>query len=857
MRVVLNAWGLRNGTESGDSVDGLLPDPSFEQVYTWLDLYSMAPRVETLGTPIKIGEWVTNGSDLLFQDQFAVRSESDLPIRRSRFSDLWFHIGRISKGGRKLWFTKHLLKMHGTFDYIHMLNIMWATVIFKDEWFEHLVQLGAFDDGSEHFVVVTKWLNKILKTHVNDIPNKFLYYENQSLTGYRTLPFPGFDLVEESRSYAHGGQDAHHMPTGYTFRSIAERVLKMNVSFVPYISFDDYIRSAKWATGGSSSRGYLHFTTGDGKEHKIKARKNFVLDVVSIEDLIQSARSSRRQTNIILIKNELSKVRLAVASDLETYLRLCWLMIFIGEDYKQWSGSTIDESVSETTHRLESMLRLCAEGFGLPYDYENFEHQPLTDELVTITDVVLSQGRVNIPSDYVSDWEAILKDTLESFYMSTLILHKGYGNPVEHAWAVIGGLMSGLRITALVGNGWNTVMTEAASITLQQAGVSTLTIRRYFRGDDSAIFTKSASVARLFALAMKKVGAKGGEGKFSVQSHAMEFLRVWFDTRCHGYPARALPGLTQRKPWSNEPWSPDSVIKSILDVTLILQRRGLDTIDVWASMSSYWCQKHHLPKSVLQVPISLGGLGLEFWDGHTELSMPMPTINKVEFRFKGVTEYRTNKVIALATETSIPITHEQASNIASRQLQDVLAADDVPSVAVILRNKWKSELHKIRTVHGSDRRPIIRNTNIDLTKLQSIEATGEAYDQWQRYLWGMRGTFGRYRREYLKLQSVKLLLREAKMGVRQWLRSQYPTMFDSLPKGYHLSDALDWLGGVTPIPSSELHPMLKSLSDNAAVMMVKKVPLRGMRRTAALNIYGKITSSLVYHSPLSQVLYRW
>jgi len=90
-------------------------------------------------------------------------------------------------------------------------------------------------------------------------------------------------------------------------------------------------------------------------------------------------------------------------------------------------------------------------------------------------------------------------------------------------------------------------------------GIPTETIRRYLHGDDSAIYVHNLATGAAMKLPYEAIGAKSGEGKFSLQNHQMELLCVWFNQRCRGFPARAIPGLTQRKPWSSPPWSKDMV----------------------------------------------------------------------------------------------------------------------------------------------------------------------------------------------------------------------------------------------------------------------------------------------------------
>jgi len=221
--------------------------------------------------------------------------------------------------------------------------------------------------------------------------------------------------------------------------------------------------------------------------YKVKARKNFVLDCVELDQIWKACEQYKGQVNYTLVKSELGKVRLAVAGDLPTYLMMTWVTSLLQGAYKQWPGNTLEESVSEQTDRMCRMLKLCSICFGLPYDYKGFEKQPTTDELRVLFKFVLRNARKALPANLsVTDFDSVADRILMVLDRDVLVARF---DEVIKKFNVTGGLMSGLRWTSMIGNAWNTVMTQICLDLLVGLGISAYDIERYIRGDDSAIFS--------------------------------------------------------------------------------------------------------------------------------------------------------------------------------------------------------------------------------------------------------------------------------------------------------------------------------------------------------------------------------
>jgi len=156
-------------------------------------------------------------------------------------------------------------------------------------------------------------------------------------------------------------------------------------------------------------------------------------------------------------------------------------------------------------------------------------------------------------------------------------------------------------------------------------------------------------------------------------------------------------GLTQRKPWSAAPWEEEMVIKALSDICVTIERQGHSMVTIKNVLIAHWCSLHSLPRKIACIPKAEGGLGLEPWDGESKLVGKLPRIKKPVLKFEGITKWRKNRVMQLATEEKIPLTNEQAKKIANEELTGVIASDDIPEAARALRSEWKKLRKELRS----------------------------------------------------------------------------------------------------------------------------------------------------------------
>jgi len=994
---------------------GVLPDPTRRRKLTWDEVRHHVPKQEK-ALPLIEKASVERLLELRDKKEFGLLSEeiwpprtkTDVALRRTRLLD-WVMYFRKSKRMADL-----ELILYGSregYDLIFVTNLLAATAVLGIDWYKRWDWLGAFRGDLQHYIDVAKRVNDLAKSTGIAEQQWTWFVECASLSGYRNTPFPGFDVEVEAEALAHGGEE--HNYYGHNWDALVNEFLPMDYHHAKWTPFSEWVSDAGWLTSGASSVGRLHLKTADGKSLSLKARKNMLADVVDLEELADDTLTHRGQQNFTIIKSELGKLRLAVAGDIHTYLKMTWVNELLGGAYYDWPGNTSEENFEEQTVRLARMLELCSKMFGLPYDYAGFDHQPTTKEIVGIVKHLCAHARLNVPPHGQSEFDQITSSIIEGFYSATLetrlpakrkelvyidgdsivkwptgarfwetgeyapfhdreamnLAHmktfqeqlqanpdsvilfnggtefaetyrgdikgvvvvsegiltrnmdarraKGIHNqptsvtdslkaqaeyaallPTRKSFEdiskpglymavsgagkstfiegvrsvaqdtkpskgnnvldVTGGLMSGLRWTSVIGNGWNSIITGLAMKLLTAWGIPTDQIVRFIRGDDSAIFVPNWATGAAMNLAYDAIGAKAGAGKFSLQDKQMEFLRVWFDTRCRGYPCRAIPGLTQRKPWSSNPWSEDMVLKALYEALRTLRRRvsrrTKEIDDVWVTLRHVWCVNHSLPDAVAWTPAFAGGFGIEpppvgeNW----KIVPPVPARTGIEgIEIENQTSWREKKLEAYASERYGLNLGERARELAAEELLDTVKSDNIPAVATYVRQTW------LKAVRQAGCRAFVTKVEVNIP-VPPVQI--QHYDPGQvtlilDRLRAYAPNFGKY--PEVEIARADYTRFRPKVSFTEWLRKYFPRISVALRqfhKSWHISEKLDYLGGKIHVAPKVLHPALvKVLAWMVASVVVPK--LKSVR--CATLWAGNAIENLVVVSPISQKTYWW
>jgi len=823
----------------------------------WIDIRRLVPKSKVITQLVERGKVE---SLLLLKDKvmfgdlseeiWPARTKTDLSLRRMRLLDMVLYYKSFSRGED---LVEVLTSMKRGFDLIFVTNLVVATATFGINWFRRWVWLGAFDGDLAHFIGVTKKVQDLGKTvGILDV-DWINYIECSGLTGYRNPPFEGFDVLEEAKKLAAGGEPHNYF--GHTWDNLCREFLPMKYHRAKHMPFKDWVAKGDWITSGASSVGRLLIRDPDGKVKSVKARKNMVADVVDLVQLAQDALDFRGQENSTVIKSELGKIRLAVAGDIYTYLKMTWITELLGGAYYDWPGNTSEEDFVSQSKRLSRMLELCSKMFGLPYDYAGFDHQPNTDELVSIVKILCKQARLNVPECFTTEFDYIADSVVSGFHLATLrVRHDDEVTTLP----VTGGLMSGLRWTSTVGNAWNSVVTGLALKLLTAWGISVVDIERFIRGDDSAIFVPNYATGAAMNVAYDAIGAKGGAGKFSLQYHKMEFLRVWFTDRCRGYPSRAIPGLTQRKPWASEPWSEDMVLKAQFEAIRTLRRRidGRDRVldDIWSTIRRIWCRNHNLPEAVCWTPIHAGGFGIEppKVGENWEIKPPVPKANlEAGLDVTNQLPWRANKIAEYAKERYGLNLTVLAEQLAKSDLLSTLTSDNVPVVSSLVRKRWLSEIRRANCKASFTKVKI----DVKPMPLNLMSYNGSNVDSLLLHLEARSPYFGSC--PEIATAKVDYQRFEVKTGFRSWLRDHYPRCYEKcrfFHKSWHISEILDYLTGSLKLAPRVLHPSLVGILGREVACALK--PRHRSVRCSSLWL-GTAFEPELCQSTLSRQTYWW
>lgn len=503
-------------------------------------------------------------------------------------------------------------------DSVLALNLVMASK-YIDKRYEWLIlRLNAFY-GVDVYIDVAKSVSNFLKSNTVslDIRRKFL--ELQNLAGYRTLPFGGFDLIKETDLLATGGQKREiagvkvvEFVSGVMDVLVDSLPTKVDDNPEPKESFLEYIRSGRWITSGASSIGKVTWELDDETGH-FKAKKNNVPYLYTAEELYKIVmRELGKQVNIAITKEETAKIRVAVAGDFPNYIAMAWLFYLLDEDWKLFPSidSGVNSRIDTNKIQVESLKTA---PYTLPFDFAGFDRQISTDEMSTVFVTYVSRAVKVVKNCSDAEVLQIIELTRLGFYNSVILTR----NPKTER-PVVGGLPSGLRITAFLGAMWNLIinlLVVAINLILYGSAPSFLLVK----GDDSDLHFSSYQDLVRHRFGFISLNMTASVGKFSAHYGETEFLRNWFTRKVvTAYAPRAMVSFTQRKTWSDEPYSFDNLTESSQIAARSVSRRVGDE-EVFHKMQKLtlrvWTRSRKLPSWVSALPHSLSGPQLSAFKG--------------------------------------------------------------------------------------------------------------------------------------------------------------------------------------------------------------------------------------------------
>lgn len=595
--------------------------------------------------------------------QLQPRTKADVIGRRFTLNDI-IHIDKHKIIG---WIT-HL-------DLLLVTNLVLWTYIFGYDKFILLKKYGTFNSITT-FVKLSSALSSYVKRFPNGIKQPFA--ELNVLTGYLQSDIEETDWEVKLDELVHGGEQ--HPDIGIPFNIATRLATPAPTQAVKMTSLIEYITSGEWLTSGSSSIGSIHWEKGDAHGH-FKARKNMVEFLYTDSELYNMVRVwDGRLSSRAFTKDELSKRRIAVASNIESYLCESYLLYRLGHFYTAWDNVTLDESSKREYERTLDIADKLKTQWALPFDFKNFDHQPTQQEVIGMLSNDF-KGITN-PDD---DWNFTVNKVLQSYnnsYVSMKIKNRDVNMKMT------GGLPSGVRITSLLGNQWNAIMTYRARWLCESAiGKQRFTIG--IRGDDTYILDPNPAKLFLFRLCYAAINAIGLDSKFGITPGVCEFLRVEITKdKAQGWTNRSIPTMTQKKPWGGGSWDVFQVAEALCQAIRTTERRSnLSLDDLHIANKRKWSGFTKQSSRWLELPKNMGGAGLYPFRGFR----PDITFPKLRTSYTIVTK------LVPRTPSWIDLDEQDALTFSSNALKGLITKDDVPDVSMNDYHLWLKELRMTKT----------------------------------------------------------------------------------------------------------------------------------------------------------------
>nr|UHS72421.1 MAG: putative RNA-dependent RNA polymerase [Totiviridae sp.] len=718
---------------------------------------------------------------------------------------------------------------------------------FGVDWFKKLARTGIMKNWNIFSAVSREVSVKVKKYKCESEMVKQHFGELSSLLGYQQLPFPGdtystkpYDLKEEMNELAKGGEE--HGLEGENWNKTCNTILdeliaNTIVTKIDYISFEDFVKEGKWLTNGSSSIGEVFWERGEESGH-FKARKNMLLELYTAEELIDLVNKwDCKLKNKTVIKNELGKVRLAVASPIEDYLIESYLFYLTGHLYKQWQGITLDETPSEELRRtLEIQSYLAKHYYCLPFDYAGFDRQVTTDEVTIIVKKYFSLGLRNVPFEERTKYNNFINKIIMGYRNQTLT---GSVGDKEYTINVEGGLPSGVRITSLIGNIWNCIMTKRALEVAESLLDYNPAIHISLRGDDSLIVCRTALECYIVRLGYQSINAIGNSAKFGITQGEGEFLRTVYTAESrYGWVNRSIPSITQRKPWNPEVWEPNQNVKTIKNNIDLLERRLDHSVDkLHLANKIQWSKWVHQSYKWLELPKRLGGVGLyrfEGWITDAKLSLSLKPSIFVQ-NLKGTQQ----KILW------INLSKEEEQKYNQLKFEKKIISSDIPGMQKYYTREVVGKYKKLKTVWRKTEIPIpvkmpqtwpeIEKTSkpkINKIKMDIYSPIDEQFPVLNAFL-----------QEYSLVSRIKKI-----NTLREYLEKEYPEFYVKMRayerQGFHRTDAIDLARGLVPIENTtKIHPILTPFIQRS----VEEKGIRYIRgrKNIALKLYNWTRSACI------------
>jgi len=756
-----------------------------------------------------------------FKASVPPRAKGELGIERLRAADLLVAAFRVKR-------LDVLIGLPWLRDFSLVKNWLYVMVSAPPEVFDQLVQ-RSFAPVSYEWIDQLKDMSNALKKLQTPLSSLGRYLlEGHNLTGFRFLPYEGFDIAKDWEIFTATVPDE-----SWSLDTMRRFFRAQRWRFKPLVmSFRDFLTDFNlWTTQGASSVAKVWFRDANGKLRKMKPTKAMLPYLMSLDDLEQLCRSATPKiVSYMALKNETGKVRPIVTASLESYLIQAFLTHTLGKYWADHHWMSNIDSIPQTIERYEILA------------------EATTDAGVIAASVDYKRHEIQIPQSFQVEQAAyecemaqtlhLHEDTIWAAAWNTRALQRveviadnvdGFSAHAKDVKV----LTSGQEITAKSGGTFGLFVLYIAEEKVRSTGLKAPVLYAQIRGDDLVFLSPSMAHTVAVIEAISDQGMDIAFDKFSAGSRSCEFLRVRVDAgECYGYVMRSLSAVTA-KPWNNTPRSTTNVMESVFEGLATSYRRGAvhqDVImDVALSHYAFHVRDVDGPPTLirqwLEAPRSAGGLGLNC----EKLSESPIVVRPQRFKLDGERQWNATPVLKegrwwarpifrAAQYEQLPVRYHHAAKI--RSLRKILVATDnfrahayVEGTTKVVRfpeppHPFRQSNYAIIAFNSAP--TYIRPTH--LSQLYQQSKLPDDFIPRQAFEW------------YSALASgVALRLISAK-GLRDAYATRFDDAYSKMWKGWPRRVARDWLthGGIPTEPSA-LHPMLQGIVAKRALTHYKRV----------------------------------
>ncbi|UHK03241.1 MAG: RNA-dependent RNA polymerase [Hangzhou totivirus 8] len=666
------------------------------------------------------------------------------------------------------------------------LNVLiWSTALTPREK-QQVLGSGLFSAQST-FIEFASKISQHVKPYSAETREKKLLGELHVLEGYRHHD-DSWVLHDEMAKLA-GTYPERTTDWWAAWSESADSVIDRKDPLPTWVSFEEYTKSLSWATTGSCSIGTVYYKNGDKVQH-FKPRKNMVTALFTpdeIWDIVSKWDGTIK--NYPVVKNELGKIRLAIASNFESYIWESYCLEMLGHCFKNWAGITLDESVTAEIRRNNEDMEALRDGaVALPWDFASFDHQVRQEEIL---DILTRLKLCSDPRTHIQ-WDKVL----QSYTKATL------SDPATGTtYPVVHGLQSGQRTTSLIGNVWNAIVTRIAITRTKQILGRDPHFRVGIRGDDTYVLANSVADLYVLRLAYASYLIIGHDKKFSIRYASFEFLRnSVYGNAITGWPCRAIPAITERKPWSDDLLRPAEEVITIGENIRNLERRlTMEIPTLHQSNMFQWSKFTGLSYNWLRLPRRLGGFGLYDFGG---------LVPDGKISLTPELDYEVTNKFSTYAPSYLGLNAEQSEAFNRARFKAMVKPSDMRNLLSDIMSQFRSMRDKARKAKIRwSRKNIPYDIRVETTP--RIQLTTLASDYFKVNLQAATDGWPRFPKLLSDYPSYRAALGKEAPSLGKLIKQHYPDVCAIIKrieaKGWHRADAIDAVLG--HLPSESTYPL--------------------------------------------------